>query len=170
METTTKRHSNRISLLSDGKRVMGALQHFGTHLMRSDLPENLLHLIYYRVSQINGCAYCLDMHSKDLLAAGENAQRLFVMDAWRETPFFTEQERAALSWAEAVTKLENGEVPQEVYDEAARYFTGSQLMDLTLGIAAINTYNRFNIAFPPEVGGYVPGMFSPKSQKEQVSA
>lgn len=167
METTTKRQTNRISLFSDGKGILGTLQHFSTHLMRSELPENLMHLIYYRVSQINGCAYCLDMHSKDLLAAGENVQRLLVLDAWRETPLFTDKERAALAWAEAVTKLEKGQVPQDIYDEAVRFFPGSQLMDLTLGVAAINTYNRFNISFPPEVGGYVPGMFSPKSGKDQ---
>jgi len=167
---TTKQSASRISLFTNGQAILGTLQHFGTHLMRSDLPEALMHLIYYRVSQINGCAYCLDMHSKDLLAAGESAQRLLVLDAWRETPFFTGQERAALGWAEAVTKLENKEVPQHVYDEAARFFTPEQLMDLTLGITAINTYNRFNIAFPPEVGGYKPGMFAPKTKKEQTPA
>lgn len=172
METTQIKQENnkRLSLLNDGKAVIGTLQHFGIHLKRSELPARLQHLISYRVSQINGCAFCLDMHSKDLLAAGEDVQRLLVLDAWRETTFFTKAERAALSWAEAVTKLENGQVPQEVYEEAARHFTPAQLMDLTLEVAAINTYNRFNIAFPPEVGFYKPGMFDPKPSKEQVPA
>ncbi|GAB3365707.1 carboxymuconolactone decarboxylase family protein [Arachidicoccus ginsenosidivorans] len=175
METTTTSRSTenneqhnvagtkRISLLNAGHKVLATLNHFGTHLMKADLPEQLLHLIYYRVSQINGCAFCLDMHSKDLLAGGENVQRLLTLDAWRETPFFSPQERAALAWAEAVTKLPNGEVPENVYQEAARHFSAAQLMDLTLGVAAINTYNRFNIAFPPEVGGYKPGMFAPRN-------
>lgn len=170
METTTTSRSTehnsvatkRPSLLSEGHKVLATLGHFGAHLMKADLPEQLLHLIYYRVSQINGCAFCLDMHSKDLLAGGENVQRLLTLDAWRETPFFSPVERAALAWAEAVTKLPNGEVPENVYQEAARHFSAAQLMDLTLGVAAINTYNRFNIAFPPEVGGYKPGMFAPK--------
>ena len=161
METTAQ--NSRISLFSDGKTILGTLGHISAHLMRTELPENLLHLIYYRVSQINGCAYCLDMHSKDLLAAGENIQRLLTLDAWRETPFFTPEERAALAWAEAVTRLEKGHVPQPVYEEAARYFNPAQLMDLTLAVTAINTYNRFNIAFPPQVGGYTPGMFAPKA-------
>jgi len=163
-----KTAAKRISLLSDGKSVMATLSHFGRHLMQSDLPENLLHLVYYRVSQINGCAFCLDMHSKDLLAGGENVQRLLTLDAWRETPFFSPKERAALGWAEAVTKLSHGEVPEAIYQEAARHFSAAQLMDLTLGVAAINTYNRFNIAFPPEVGGYTPGMFAPKKVENKA--
>ena len=164
--TNTNSHSNRISLFTDGQSILKTLGAFATHLMHSSLPEKLLHLIYYRVSQINGCAFCLDMHSKDLLAAGENVQRLLVLDAWRETPFFSKTERAALAWAEAVTQLTGAEVPDEVYKEASSCFTSEQLMDLTLGITAINTYNRFNIAFPPVVGGYKPGMFANKTSRQ----
>lgn len=154
----------RLDLMKEGKYALGALQGLGMHLAKSSLPQQLLHLLYYRVSQINGCAYCLDMHSKDLLEEGENAQRLFVMAAWRDTPFFSDKERAALAWAEAVTKLSHGEVPQTVYDEAAIHFNAQQLIDLTLATIAINSYNRLNISFPPVVGGYVPGMFAPKAE------
>lgn len=113
-------------------------------------------MVYYRVSQINGCAFCLDMHSKDLRAAGETEQRLFVLDAWREAPFYTERERAALGWAEAVTKLTNGEVPNEIYAAAREQFSEAELVDLTLAITTINTYNRLNIAFRLPAGTYQP--------------
>jgi len=116
-----------------------------------------LHLIYFRVSQINGCAYCLDMHSKDLLAAGENPQRLFLLDAWREAPLYSARESAALEWAEAVTKITNGDVPDEVYAIANQEFSEEELIDLTLAVTTINAYNRFNISFRTEAGGYKVG-------------
>jgi AhpD family alkylhydroperoxidase len=120
------------------------------------VAKPLLDLIYMRVSQINACAFCLDMHSKDLRAKGESEQRIYTLNAWRETPFFSEKERAALAWAEAVT---NCNVPDELYEEALKHFSEEEMVDLTLGVAAINTYNRINHAFPPPVGTYQVGQF-----------
>jgi len=116
-----------------------------------------LHLIYFRVSQINGCAYCLDMHSKDLLATGESPQRLFLLDAWREAPLYSARESAALEWAEAVTKITNGDVSDDVYAIANQEFSEEELIDLTLAVTTINAYNRFNISFRTEAGGYKVG-------------
>ncbi len=114
---------------------------------------NLLNLVYYRVSQINGCAFCLDMHSRDLRVSRETEQRLYVLDAWREAPFYTDRERAALAWAEAVTAAK---VPDDLYEEARKQFSEEELIDLTIGVTTINTYNRINIAFRPTVGTYQP--------------
>lgn len=139
---------------------ISALYGFGKHLSKSSVEKSLLHLIYYRVSQINGCAFCLDMHSKDLLAAGESVQRLLVMDAWREAPFYTERECAAFAWAEALTKIKNSLVPDEVYAQAAAQFSETELMDLTIAVIAINSYNRINIAFGAHVGTYQVGQFN----------
>jgi AhpD family alkylhydroperoxidase len=149
----------RVNFFEKGQGAMKALYGLGAYLAKSPVEKSLLNLIYYRVSQVNGCAYCLDMHSKDLLAKGETAQRLFVLDAWRETPFFTDRERAALAFAEAVTKL-NGPVSDHIYEEALKHFTEEELIDLTLATTTINTYNRINLAFPAPfaVGTYQPGM------------
>ncbi len=118
--------------------------------------RRLLNLVYLRASQINGCAYCIDMHWKDLRAEGEDEQRLYGLDAWAESPYYTDRERAALAWTEAVTRLADGRVPDEVFDEASRYFSEAELSDLTLGIVAINGWNRLNIAFRTPAGGYQP--------------
>jgi AhpD family alkylhydroperoxidase len=147
----------RIKFFEKGHKAASALFGLGTYLAKSPVEQSLLELIYFRVSQINGCAYCLDMHSKDLLAKGESAQRLYVLDAWREAPFYTDHERAALAWAEAVTRITGGQIPDEIYAEAHRQFSDEELIDLTLAVTTINSYNRINIAFPPEVGGYKPG-------------
>jgi AhpD family alkylhydroperoxidase len=119
-----------------------------------DLP--LLHLIKLRASQVNGCAYCIDMHWKDLRAIGETEQRLYSLDAWRETSFYTERERAALAWTEAVTKITEGHAPDNVYEEVRRHFNEKELADLTLAIATINTWNRLAIAGRAEAGTYQP--------------
>ena len=119
--------------------------------------QSLRDLIHFRVSQINGCAYCLDMHSKDLREHGETEQRLYMLDAWRESPLYTARERAALAWAEAVTKLEKNNVPDDVYEETLRQFSEEELVDLTMTVIAINSYNRINIAFRTPAGDYVPG-------------
>lgn len=113
----------RIDYAEKGQHAMKALYGIGGYLAKSSLGQPLLNLIYFRVSQINGCAYCLDMRSKDLLAKGEKEQRLYVLDAWREAPFYTEKERAALAWAEAGTKINDGNVPDEIYDEARKQFS-----------------------------------------------
>jgi AhpD family alkylhydroperoxidase len=111
-----------------------------------------------RASQVNGCAYCLDMHSKDARAAGETEQRLYLLNAWREAPFYTERERAALAWTEAVTRLADGDDSDEVYSEESTKYTEQELVALTLAVTAINSWNRLNIAFRMEAGGYRAGM------------
>lgn len=119
------------------------------------LPPELIELVDYRVSQINGCAYCLDMHSKDLRARGETEQRLYMITAWREAPhLYSDRERAALAWAEAVTRLDNQEVPDAVYDLASQAFSEAELVQLTLAVIAINGWNRFNVAFRTPAGNY----------------
>jgi len=133
---------------------------FGKYLSKCSLEKKLLDLIDFRVSQINGCAFCLDMHSKDLRVEGETEQRLYMISAWRESPFYTERERAALAWAESVTNLHEGHVPDEVYEEAIKQFTEEELIDLTIAVLAINSFNRVNIAFRTEAGSYVPGQFA----------
>jgi len=149
----------RMNPFEKRKGALQALYGLGIYLSKSPVEKSLLNLIYYRVSQINGCAFCLDMHSKDLRAAGETEQRLFVLDAWREAPFYTDREQAALAWAEAVTKITNGHVPDGVYEEARAQFSEEELVDLTLAVTTINSYNRINIAFGVKAGGYKVGMF-----------
>jgi len=131
---------------------------FGLHeyLNRCGLEHSLLNLVYLRASQINGCAYCIDMHSQDLRAAGESEQRLYLLDAWREAPFYTDRERAALAWTEAVTLVSETHVPDEVFQEARRHFTEPELVNLTLAVVAINGWNRLNIAFRKPAGDYRP--------------
>ena len=135
---------------------MKALYGLGIYLSKSPVEQSLLNLIYYRVSQINGCAFCLDMHSKDLRAKGETEQRLCVLNAWRETPFYSDRERAALAWAESLTKIAGGQVPDEIYSDLQEQFSEAEIIDLTLAITTINSYNRINIAFRPKVGTYQP--------------
>lgn len=147
----------RINAFEKGQNAMKAMYGIGAYLNKSSIEQKLLHLIYYRVSQINGCAYCLDMHSKDLLAIGDTAQRLLVLDAWREAPLYSDRECAALQWAEAVTKVTNGEVSDEDYETARTQFTEEELIDLTLAITTINSYNRINIAFRTVAGSYEVG-------------
>ncbi len=130
----------------------------------SGIEPSLLELVKMRASQINGCAYCLDMHSKDARAAGESEQRIYALSAWHETPFFTDRERAALAWTEAVTLVNETHVPDEVYERARKHFTEKELVDLTLAIVAINGWNRLAVSFRT-----VPGTYQPK-QKEKTEA
>ena len=122
----------------------------------SKLEPSLLELVRMRASQINGCAFCLDMHSKDARAAGETEQRLYTLDAWHETPFFTDRERAALAWTEAVTLVAEGHVPDEVFEEARKHFSDEELINLTLAVVTINGWNRLSIAFRAVPGEYQP--------------
>jgi AhpD family alkylhydroperoxidase len=124
----------------------------------SHLEGSLLELVKMRASQINGCAYCLDMHSKDARAAGESEQRLYLLNAWQETPFFTNRERAALAWTEAVTLVHQGHVPDEVYEEARAQFSEEELINLTMAVVAINGWNRLAIAFRAVPGEYQPAV------------
>lgn len=150
----------RINVIEKGMPAMKAMYGLGAYLSKSPVEQSLLELIYYRVSQINGCAYCLDMHSKDLLKGGETEQRLFVLPAWREAPFYSDRERAALAWAEALTKLNGHAVSDEIYAAAIEQFSEEELIDLTMAVITINGYNRVNLAFPnmAVVGTYTPGM------------
>jgi len=116
----------------------------------------MVELVKIRASQINGCAFCIDMHTKDARAAGETEQRIYALDAWREAPFFTSRERAALAWTEAVTLVRQGHVPDEVFEEAKRHFTEEELANLTLAVVAINGWNRLSIAFRAVPGSYQP--------------
>ena len=126
------------------------------YLRECGLEEQLLHLIKLRASQLNGCAYCIDMHWKDLVAGGEVEQRLYSLDAWRECPYYTERERAALAWTEAVTQITSGHVPDAVYDEVSAQFNAKELADLTLAVATINAWNRLAISARTAPGTYQP--------------
>ncbi len=121
----------------------------------SGLEPKLLELVKLRASQINGCAYCLDMHSKDATAIGEDAQRLHVLAAWREAPFYSDRERAALAWCEALTELPKTGAPDAVYEELAAHFSTREQVALTAAIVAINGWNRFAVGFRSPVGSYV---------------
>jgi len=126
------------------------------YLQQSGLEESLLHLIKLRVSQVNGCAYCIDMHWKDLKAIGETDQRLYGLDAWEESPYYTDRERAAFAWAESVTNIQDGHVPDAVYDHVKNFFSEKELADLTLAVTAINSWNRLSIAARTVPGTYEP--------------
>ena len=132
---------------------------------QSKLEPALLHLVKMRASQINGCAYCLDMHSKDARAEGETEQRLYALSAWEETPFFTDRERVALALTEAITLVGEGHVPDAVYEKAKESFSDEELVNLTLAIITINGWNRLAIAFRAEVGTYQP----PKQNSRSAS-
>ena len=133
--------------------AMGALEHY---LQHCSLEPALVHLVKLRASQVNGCAYCLDMHWKDLRALGESEQRLYSLDAWRECPCYSDRERAALAWTEAVTLVADGQVPDAVYDEVRAVLQEKELADLTLAVATINAWNRLSIA-----GRLPPGTYQP---------
>ena len=138
--------------------AMHAMLALETYVSKSShLEPPLLELVRFRASQINGCAYCLDMHSKDARARGESEQRLYTLSAWRETPFFTDRERAALEWTEAITLIHDGHAPDAVYQEVRRRFTEEELVNLTLAIVAINGWNRLAIGFRAVPGEYQPG-------------
>lgn len=138
----------------DGMAAMLGLERYAR---QSGLEMELLELVKTRVSQINGCAYCLDMHTKDARHHGETEQRLYVLSAWREAPFYSDRERAALAWAEAVTEIACGDVSDAVYDEVRGHFNEKELVDLTLAIVAINGWNRLSVSFRTPVGGYKAG-------------
>src|SRR5919112_3042267 len=147
----------RINFVEVGQGALKAMFGLSAYTAKYGPEKSLLELVYFRVSQINGCAYCLDMHSKDLRAAGETEQRLYMLSAWRESPFYTERERAALEWAEAVTLVADSHVPDEVYEQARKQFGEEELVNLTLAVVAINGWNRPNIAFRTTPGSYQPG-------------
>lgn len=140
-------------VVPDVYKAMMCLEH---QVQKSGLESSLLDLVKMRASQLNGCAFCIDMHSKDARARGESEQRLYELDAWRETSFYTEREKAALTWTEAVTLITNGHVPDQVYEEVRNQFGDAELVNLTLAIVAINGWNRLGIAFRADPGKYQP--------------
>jgi AhpD family alkylhydroperoxidase len=149
----------RISYARSAPGVFDAMEALDNYLEESAVERPLRFLAQLRASQINGCAYCLDMHSKDLRAIGETEQRIYSLDAWRECPYYTERERAALEWTEAVTLVAAGHVPDAVYEAVRPFFDERQLADLTLAIATINAWNRLSIA-----ARIIPGAYQPAAQ------
>jgi AhpD family alkylhydroperoxidase len=141
-----------------------ALSGLEAYLRTSGLEPGLLDLVKTRASQLNGCAYCIDMHTKDARARGETEQRLYALPAWRATPFYTDRERAALAWTDAVTLISHGPVPDTLYEEARRHFSERELVDLTLALVAINGWNRLAIPFRT-----VPGTYQPRARAAAVA-
>jgi AhpD family alkylhydroperoxidase len=146
----------RIDFTKVSPEAVKAMYGLQSYVNQSGLEPLLLELVKMRASQINGCAYCLDMHSKDARAKGETEQRLYALPAWRETPFYSPRERAALAWTESVTLIGNDHVPDEIFEEARRHFSEDELVKLTMAIVAINGWNRLLISFRAVAGSYQP--------------
>jgi AhpD family alkylhydroperoxidase len=148
--------SARIDVTKVAPEAYQAMAGLDKYIRQSGLEPSLLNLVLMRASQINGCAYCIDMHSKDARAAGETEQRLYELDAWRDTPFYTDRERAALAWTEAVTLVSQSHVPDQVYEHARKHFSEKELVDLTLAVVEINAWNRIAISLRAVPGTYQP--------------
>jgi AhpD family alkylhydroperoxidase len=146
----------RLDFWKTAPQGIAALRGLHTYVQDSGLEHSLLELVKIRASQINGCAYCLDMHTKDARAAGETEQRLYTLSAWRDTPFFSERERAALAWTEALTNISQGEIDDALYDEVRRSFSEKEIVDLALAVVVINGWNRVAIPFRAPTGAYQP--------------
>jgi AhpD family alkylhydroperoxidase len=146
----------RIDLTTAGAGAYKMMAGLESYVRTSGLEKPLIELVKLRASYINGCAYCVDMHTKDARAAGETEQRLFAVPVWPETPFFTPRERAALAWTEAVTLIGRDGVPEDVFNAAKAQFSDKELADLTMAVIAINGWNRLAIAFHADVGSYQP--------------
>ncbi len=144
----------RIDYIKVNPDVLNALRGLSNSMRTKTIEQPLIDLVLVRASQINHCAYCLDMHIKDARASGETEQRLYSLDAWRECPYYSDRERAALAWTEAVTLVTEGFVPDEVYEQAREQFNEAELVDLTMRIIAINSWNRLNVSFRTVPGAY----------------
>jgi AhpD family alkylhydroperoxidase len=160
----------RIDIRNTSPEAVAAMAGLERYVRGSGLETPLLELVRMRASQINGCAYCLDMHSKDARVAGETEQRLYTVSAWHETPFFTDRERAALAWTEALTRLPDVGVPDELFAHAREHFEEAELVDLTLAVVAINGWNRLSVGFRPPVGSYQPGQMLSASLAPEAEA
>ena len=147
----------RINLMNVNPGILQAMLGLEKQVSKSRLDTKLLDLVRMRASQINGCAYCLDMHSKDARANGETEQRLYGLNAWRESPYYSARERAALEWTEAVTLVSETHVPDDVYERVREQFSEDELAHLSLAVVAINGWNRLNVAARTVPGDYVPG-------------
>ena len=150
----------RIDYLKFASEPLKAMYSLENYLASCGLEHKLLHLLKLRASQINGCAYCIDMHSQDARALGETEQRLYALDAWRETPFYTDQERAALAWVEAVTLVSESHVPDDVFEALRKHFGEKDIVDLTLLATTINMWNRLAISMRAVPGHYQPAKSS----------
>ena len=146
----------RIDYTKYSPNALHAMFSMEKHLKSSTIEEKLLHLIKLRASQINGCAYCIDMHSIDARAIGDTEQRLYALNAWRETPFFSPRERAALAWTESLTPVSQNHVPDELYEATRKEFSENEIVDLTYAVATINAWNRLAIATRAVPGQYHP--------------
>lgn len=147
----------------EGNEILRKLE---SYIRKAGLEPDLLELVRLRASQINGCAFCIDMHTKDARTHGESEQRLYGVNAWHEAPFYSERERAALAWTEAVTQIDKDHVPDEIYNQVRKYFTEKELVDLTLAVIAINSWNRLAISFRTPAGSYQPD--HPTSKKKSL--
>ena len=150
-----------------GYEAMSGLERY---VRRCGLEHSLLELVKTRASQLNSCAYCIDMHTKDARAAGETEQRLYALSAWRETSFFTPRERAALEWTEALTLIAENQVPDEVYERVRRQFSEQELVNLSLAIVTINGWNRLAIPFRSVPGSYKPSGSGARPRRKRVGA
>ncbi len=146
----------RIDFATIEPEGLKAMRNLEMHVRNSGLEKGLLELMKTRVSQINGCAYCIDMHTKDARANGESEQRLYALPAWRETPFYSERERAALCWAEALTHISSSRIPEGLAEETLRFFSERELANLTLAVIAINGWNRLAVSSGMQAGSYQP--------------
>jgi len=155
----------RINYAKAAPGAIEAMLALSSYLRKSGLEESLVDLVCLRASQINGCAYCVDMHWKDLRNAGESEQRLYGLDAWEESPYYTDRERAALAWTDAITNVREGHVSDDVYHRVQKFFSEKELADLTLAVSGINAWNRLNIA-----GRTVPGAYRPRGHEAKKSA
>ncbi|WNG15132.1 carboxymuconolactone decarboxylase family protein [Cystobacter fuscus] len=152
----------RINVAAVSPGAYRAMLGLEKYLSECGLEEGLLHLIKLRASQLNGCAYCIDMHWKDARALGETEQRLYGLNAWEESPYYTERERAAFAWTESLTNLGEGHVPDSVYEAVKPHFSERELADLTLAVVTINAWNRLAIASRTVPGGYTPAAHTRK--------
>lgn len=156
----------RVDYVKLAPKVIEAMYPVERYVRNSGLEPPLLELVKLRASQINGCAYCVDMHTKDARAQGQTEQRLYAVAVWKEAPFFTERERAALAWTEAVTLVSRDQVPGGVYEQAPREFDEQQLVDLTMAVISINGWNRLAVSFRALAGTYQPGAHHEPATKE----
>jgi AhpD family alkylhydroperoxidase len=152
-ENAMEQRINYATVAPEGIRALSGLEGY---IRSCGLEARLLDMVKTRASQLNRCAYCIDMHTKDARAAGETEQRLYALSAWQDTPFYTDRERAALAWTEAVTLVSQGSVPDGLYEEVRRHFSEKELVDLTLALVAINGWNRLGISFRTVPGTYHP--------------
>jgi AhpD family alkylhydroperoxidase len=146
----------RIDYLKVDRGLYHAMLGLEKYLHQCSLEQPLVHLVKLRTSQLNGCAYCIDMHWKDLRAIGETEQRLYGLDAWEESPYYSDRERAALAWTETITNIQDGHAPDALYENVREQFTETELADLTFAIATINSWNRLSIAARTVPGTYQP--------------